>query len=87
MTDRAWELRHRDPEGDWDDGGGHYTVDTDRVVFDWNGSLLEFTFTVDDDGTLHLEPAAPMNTGDLYVWSTKPWVRIDGGNPDEPSED
>jgi TRAP-type C4-dicarboxylate transport system substrate-binding protein len=86
MTDGAWELRHRDGEGDWDDGSGPYTVDTDRVVFDWNGSLLEFTFTHDDDGTLHLEPAAPMNSGDMYVWSTKPWVRIDGGELNQPSE-
>jgi TRAP-type transport system periplasmic protein len=56
-----------------------FVVDGDRIVFDWprNGAVLEFTFTKDADGTLHLQPAVPMNSGDVFVWSTKAWEKID----------
>jgi Bacterial extracellular solute-binding protein, family 7 len=55
-----------------------FVVDGDRIVFDWprNGAVLEFTFTKDADGTLHLQPAVPMNSGDVFVWSTKAWEKI-----------
>jgi hypothetical protein len=81
MDDGAWDIRYRDSGGDHDEGGGTYTVEGDQVVFDWHGTLLAFTFTVDDDGTLHLEPQPPMNAGDQFIWTTKPWERIDDVTP------
>lgn len=56
-----------------------FTVDGDSIVFDWPrvGAVLEFTFTKDADGTLHLQPAVPMNPGDEFVWSTEAWEKID----------
>jgi TRAP-type C4-dicarboxylate transport system substrate-binding protein len=56
-----------------------FVVDGDRIVFYWHkvGAVLEFTFTTDADGTLHLYPLAPMDPGDVFVWSTKPWEKID----------
>lgn len=56
-----------------------FTVDGDSIVFDWPrvGAVLEFTFTKDADGTLHLQPAVPMNPGDKFVWSTEAWEKID----------
>jgi TRAP-type C4-dicarboxylate transport system substrate-binding protein len=54
-----------------------YAIDGDRVAFDWFGSVLEFTFTADENSTLQLHPAGPMPAGDVFVWTTKPWQRID----------
>ncbi len=84
MGDGTWHLRHRAVDGDWDDGGGSYTVEGDQVVFDWHGSLLTFTFTVDADGSLHLEPQPPMDPGDQFIWTTNPWTKIadDDGSSD-----
>ena len=50
----------------------------DRVVFDWPnvGSVLTFTFSVDDKGNLALRPIGPMDAGDQFVWSTKVWTKI-----------
>jgi TRAP-type transport system periplasmic protein len=55
-----------------------FAVDGNRIAFDWpgEGAVLEFTFTTDEDGTLHLQPVGRMNAGDVFVWSTKPWERI-----------
>jgi TRAP-type C4-dicarboxylate transport system substrate-binding protein len=53
-----------------------FTVDGNNITFDWRGTVLEFTFTRDEDGTLHLQPAGRMNSGDVIVWSTNPWERI-----------
>ena len=56
-----------------------FTVDGDSIVFDGPrvAAVLEFTFTKDADGTLHLQPAVPMNPGDEFVWSTEAWEKID----------
>jgi TRAP-type C4-dicarboxylate transport system substrate-binding protein len=55
-----------------------FVVDGNRITFNWphEGLVFEFTFTTDDDGTLHLRPAGRMATGDAFVWSTRPWERI-----------
>ena len=57
---------------------GTYAVTSDRVVFDWPnvGSVLTFTFSVDDKGNLALRPIGPMDAGDKFVWSTKVWTKI-----------
>lgn len=76
MTHGTWTFTHRDGGGDYDDGGGTYTVDADRVTFEWIGSTLTFAFSVDGDGTLHLDPQPPMQPGDIFVWATNPWERV-----------
>jgi TRAP-type C4-dicarboxylate transport system substrate-binding protein len=72
LDDGIWTMPN---ECDTDDCT--FTVEGERIVFDWAGTVLEFTFTVDDDGNLHLQPAAPMKAGDVFVWSTKTWEKID----------
>jgi C4-dicarboxylate-binding protein DctP len=64
-----------------DNDHGTYTIRGDRVRFDWPrvASVLVFTFTRDGDGTLHLRPVLPMDRGDQFIWSYKPWHRI--GSP------
>jgi hypothetical protein len=39
-------------------------------------SVLNFTFTRDHDGTLHLKPILPMDFGDQFVWAYRPWRRV-----------
>jgi TRAP-type C4-dicarboxylate transport system substrate-binding protein len=58
-----------------------YSVDGNRFSIRLRGNAgppLVFTFTRDDDGTLHLKPVLPMDPGDQWVWSGggAPWHRI-----------
>ena len=78
MNAGTWELRHRDADGESDDGGGSYTVDGDQIAFDWQteGYTQTYTYSVDDDGSLHLDPQPPINPGDQFVWATNPWEKI-----------
>ncbi len=78
MTDGTWDLRHRDGEGDWNDGGGPYRVESDTVVFEWpsENEELTFLFEVAADGSLQLEPDAAMHAGNRFVWATNDWVKI-----------
>jgi len=62
------------------DGGltGTYTVDGDRLTFhivEFETSFA-FTFSVDDEGSLHLTPVPPMHPGDAFTFSAKPWKRV-----------
>jgi sugar lactone lactonase YvrE len=85
LDDGIWTMRHEDGDGSQVDCEGAdctYTIDGDRIVFDW-GYLLEWTFTVDEIGNLRLEPAGGQVSGDEFVWATKPWERIDGGAVEE----
>ena len=70
-------------DGRWDgkgsDGGtnsGTYTVTGNQLTFDWAGSILIFTFTEDITRDLRLTPVLPMNPGDVFIWSTEPWTKI-----------
>ena len=65
-------------DGDQDGGAGTYAVNGDQIVFTWqNGSPTQtFTYSVDDDGTLHLVPVLPMDPGDQFVTATQPWTKI-----------
>ena len=74
MTNGTWALRNPDGYA----VGGTYAVDGDRVVFNWDGNVLTFAFTVDGDGTLHLDPQPPMDPGDQFIWATEPWTKIAG---------
>ena len=57
---------------------GTFTIRGDRLRFVWPRipSILVFAFTRDTDATIHLKPVLPMDRGDQFVWSGKPWKRI-----------
>jgi TRAP-type C4-dicarboxylate transport system substrate-binding protein len=62
------------------DGGltGTYTLAGDRITFhivEFETSFT-FTFSVDDEGSLHLTPVPPMDPGDAFTFSAKPWKRV-----------
>jgi TRAP-type C4-dicarboxylate transport system substrate-binding protein len=59
--------------------GGTYTVDDDRITFHSfeYDSNLTITFSVDDEGNLHLTPVLPMDPGDAFTCFYKPWTKID----------
>ena len=61
MKDGTTHLKHRDGDGDQDDGAAHTpsTAIRSRSAGS-NGSPEEtFSYSVDDDGTLHLVPYSP----------------------------
>jgi TRAP-type C4-dicarboxylate transport system substrate-binding protein len=72
----------RDGKWIWTTGGpadrGTYTIRGTRITFAsaGYGSSLDFTFTRDGDGTLHLKAVQPMDRGDEWVWSGGPWHRV-----------
>ena len=75
----TWTLR----DGKFLGGGdppevGTYSVTGNRIAFhDVQFAYpLIFTFRVDHSGTLHLTPVQPMDRGDQFVWSVRPWRRI-----------
>ena len=74
---RNGSWRFASPEHD----DGTYTIRGDRIRFVWPrvASILVFKFTREQDGTLHLKPVLPMDSGDQFIWSSQPWRRI--GSP------
>jgi TRAP-type transport system periplasmic protein len=58
--------------------GGTYSVDADRITFYSveYGYSLAVTFSVDDQGNLHLTPVPPMDPGDAFTCFYKPWTKI-----------
>jgi TRAP-type C4-dicarboxylate transport system substrate-binding protein len=71
---RNGRWRFTGPETD----EGTFSIHSDRLRFVWPRipSILVFRFTRDGDGTIHLKPVLPMDRGDQFVWSFKPWKRI-----------
>jgi TRAP-type C4-dicarboxylate transport system substrate-binding protein len=55
-----------------------YSVDGDRITFNATeyGYSTTFTFAVDGKGNLHLTPVPPMDKGDAFQCSYKPWTKI-----------
>ena len=77
MNNGTWHLVWHGDGVVEDEGGGSYTVDGDKVVFDWgNNPSLTFLFSIDADGTVHLDPQLPMAAGDQFIWATEPWAKI-----------
>lgn len=72
LRDGAWHFTG--PEKD----DGTYTIRGNRLRFVWPrvASILVFRFTRDPNGTLHLRPVLPMDSGDQFIWSSQPWRRI-----------
>ena len=55
---------------------GTFEIIGNRLVFDWAGTTLTFTFERHADGGLDLEPVPPMDPGDAVVWAGGPWRRV-----------
>jgi Bacterial extracellular solute-binding protein, family 7 len=57
---------------------GTFSIRGERLRFVWPRipSILVFRFIRDADGTIHLKPVLPMDRGDQFIWSYKPWKRI-----------
>jgi TRAP-type transport system periplasmic protein len=65
-------------EGGCFGAGATYSVDGDRIAFDAPeyGYSMTFAFSVDGKGNLHLTPVPPMDKGDAFQCSYKPWTKI-----------
>jgi len=65
-------------EGGCFGAGATYSVDGDRIAFDAPeyGYSMTFAFAVDGKGNLHLTPVPPMDKGDAFQCSYKPWTKI-----------
>jgi TRAP-type transport system periplasmic protein len=59
--------------------GGTHTVDDDRITFDSTeyDPNVTVTFSVDDQGNLHLTPVPPIDPGIAFTCFYKPWTKID----------
>jgi hypothetical protein len=80
LEEGMWFMRHYDGEGSFVDCGDcTYTIDDDTISFEQGGVRLDFTFTSDEHGNLHLEPSAGprADPGGDFVMTTKPWERLD----------
>jgi TRAP-type C4-dicarboxylate transport system substrate-binding protein len=73
LEDGSWKA-----QGDEGGNRGTYWVNGDRISFEWPSYdvVNTFTFTHDDEGTLTLTPVQPMEPGDAFLWSGKPWIKI-----------
>lgn len=79
LKDGTWTLSHTGGEVQIDTPGDSYSVQGDRITFDWTGvGILTFTYTLDEHGNLHLKPVPPMAPGNVFVWTTHPWTRLPG---------
>jgi hypothetical protein len=60
-------------------GGGTYSVEGDRITFHSieYGSDDTVTFSVDEQGNLHLTPVPPIDPGGAFECFYKPWTKID----------
>jgi TRAP-type transport system periplasmic protein len=76
LTDKTWSMTWRGGGVVKEEGGGSYTVNGDQVMFNWDASVLTFSFTVDADGTMHLTSQPSMLPGDQFIWATKPWEKV-----------
>jgi TRAP-type C4-dicarboxylate transport system substrate-binding protein len=72
LRDGKWRLGDEDPE----EYSGTFEIIGDRLVFDWAGTTLTFTFERHADGGLDLEPVPPIDPGDAVVWAGGPWRRV-----------
>jgi TRAP-type C4-dicarboxylate transport system substrate-binding protein len=55
---------------------GTYSIRGNELVFRLGSDVMRFTFSRDNDGTLHLRPILPMDRGDQFVMAGAPWLRV-----------
>lgn len=83
LQDGTWSFTHTEAGQPMTDAShDKFSVAGDRISFVWPegggpGYTITFTFSVDDQGELHLRPVPPMNPGEVFVWTTHPWTKID----------
>jgi TRAP-type C4-dicarboxylate transport system substrate-binding protein len=83
LQDGTWSFTHTEAGQPMTDAShDKFSVAGDRISFHWPegggpGYTITFTFSVDDQGGLHLRPVPPMNPGEVFVWTTHPWTKID----------
>jgi TRAP-type C4-dicarboxylate transport system substrate-binding protein len=83
LQDGTWNFKHTEAGQPMTDASrDKFSVAGDQISFVWPegggpGYTITFTFSVDDQGGLHLRPVEPMNPGDVFVWTTHPWTKID----------
>jgi TRAP-type C4-dicarboxylate transport system substrate-binding protein len=72
------KLQDGQVEGGCFGQGATYLVTGDRITFNSPeyGYSMTFTFSVDGKGNLHLTPVPPMDKGDAFQCSYKPWTKI-----------
>jgi len=78
----TWILKdgHFSVTGDFGGYTGSYSIDENRITFAAVGSdyTATFTFTVDDQGNINLDPVSPVDAGDaLEMGSHTVWTEID----------
>ena len=71
-------LRDGRVEGGCFDESATYWVNGKRITFNAPayGYTMTFDFSTDGKGNLHLTPVLPMDRGDAFVCSYKPWIKI-----------
>jgi hypothetical protein len=52
-----------------------YDATGDRIDFHWQGLNLAMNYTADPDGTLHMTGIPPIDPGDSYAMTSKPWIK------------
>ena len=80
LNDGTWSLTMSVEGEDYVEAAEEeFTVSGDRITLEWErvGSILTFTFSVDEDGNLHVVPVEPMNAADQFVMATHPWTKIE----------
>ena len=77
LDDGRFSIRGVGPLGQ---GGfsGIYTVKGNKITFEVPKyeETNTFTFSVDQEGNLHLEPVQPMDPGTAFEFSFHPWTKI-----------
>jgi TRAP-type C4-dicarboxylate transport system substrate-binding protein len=79
LEDGTWKLTHTEAGQPFTDNpGASYSIEGDRISFDWGeeGIILTFTISAHEDGVLELRPVEPMSAGEQFVWATHPWTKI-----------
>jgi hypothetical protein len=78
LKDSVWTMESIGQKESHTDGPGTFAISGNQATFTWpSGIVLTFTFTAAGDGTLTLAPVLPMDQGDIFVWTTHPWTKID----------
>ncbi|HEY7625664.1 MAG TPA: hypothetical protein VH761_01300 [Ilumatobacteraceae bacterium] len=75
MSDGTCTGYHVENTTRYEDGTCTYEATADEINFDWGSQHLAFNYVADADGTLHMTAIPPINSGDNYVTTTKPWIK------------
>jgi hypothetical protein len=72
----AAQLHIEFANGSPEEHSGTYEVVGNRLTFHTSGLTESFDFTADADGNLQMTAVLPMDPGDVYVNTAKPWMLI-----------